>query len=596
MTVSTVRRRSSGLTRCSCVENTVLGAHNADMTAGADGASVPANAAQRHGALAAALGTAVLAVSVVGLALSERGIALAPGLPTWLALAGFVGLAALVVAAWVVQSARPGVATGLAVTIVGLTVPSWAVWDWVPVAIAPILHAMAPLAVVGAAHVGLAWAPRTSRRRALTVTYLLTGLGVVLVAVGYDPLADPGCVFTCADADPAAASLVTTRAVVTATALLLIVGAAVAGWSLVEERRAPAPVRVGAGAGLGLLVADWALHAVRWADPVPGVAQLAPRVTAAALLAAGVVTSWWRVRRTRVAAERLVAELDDSTATGGTLHGMRAVEFAIPGEGRWVDSDGRPVLSRAPSDDAVVLRDRGEPAVRVWLAPGAPAPALDTISQSARVALANARLDAVTRARLEEVRDSRRRIVRASDAERLRIERDLHDGAQQRLIAAALHVSVAASGLPASSADRAQAAIGEALEQLRRLTHGLVPDTLRTDGLPAALEELVRAAEIPASLHIDDVTVEEDVGIAVHAAVAAVLAHARDTQAGDARVDVTRPFADRLHLRIEVRGPSGLDALDEVPIADRIGAVGGTTTVDANPNRLLLRAELPCAS
>jgi signal transduction histidine kinase len=482
-------------------------------------------------------------------------------------------------------------------TIVGLAVPSWALWDWVPIAIVPILHAMAPLAVLGMAHVGLAWAPRTGRRRALTAAYLLGGLGVAVMAVGYNPLADPGCVFTCADADPVAASLITTRAAVTATALLLAAGAAVAVWWLIGERQSPPALRAGAGAGLGLLVAGWALHAVRWTDPLPGVARLAPAVTAAAILAAGVLASWWEVRRTRIAAQRLVAELNDSTATGRTLPGIQAVEFAIPGEGRWVDSNGEAVQRRTPSDDAVVLRDGGEPAVRVWLAAGAPAPVLDDISPSARVALANARLDAVTRARMEEVRDSRRRIVRASDAERLRIERDLHDGAQQRLIAAALHVSLAESTLPASTAERAQAAIAGALEQLRRLAHGLVPDTLGADGLPAALEELVRAAGIPAaSLHIDDVAVEDDVGTAIHAAVAAVLGHARDAGAGEAVVEVTRPFADRLHLRIEVRGPSGLEAWDEAPVADRIGAVGGMVTVDASPRRLNLRAELPCAS
>ncbi|HEX7171289.1 MAG TPA: histidine kinase [Candidatus Limnocylindria bacterium] len=565
------------------------------MTAAGVGALVRANAA-RHGALAAALGTAVLALSVMGLALSQRGIELAPGLPAWLAVAGFVGLVAMVVAAWVVHTEHPGVATGLSLGMVGLAVPSWAAWDWVPLAMVPILHAMGPLAVAGAAHVGLASVFRGDRRRALTAVYTLIGLGVVLMAIGYDPLADPGCVFTCADADPAAASLVTTRAAVTATALLVVAGAAVAGWSLVEERRAPRPLRLYAGAGLGLLVADWALHAVRWTDPVPGVAQVAPRVAAAVILAAGVLASWWRMRRTRIAAEQLVAALDDTTASGGTLREMRAVEFAIPGEDRWVDSDGRPVRGRAPSNDAVVLRERGEPAVRVWLAPGAPAPALDALSQSARVALANARLEAVTRARLEEVRESRRRIVGASDAERLRIERDLHDGAQQRLISASLHISAAASRLPASTVERAQTAIVEALEQLRGLAHRLVPDSLHSHGLRAALEDLVQAADVPASLAMKEDAVDPDAAIAVHAVVLAVLAHASDVRAREARVEVTRPFADRLHVRIEVWAPSGLDAWDELPIADRIGAVGGTTTVDASPTRLLLRAELPCVS
>lgn len=565
-----------------------------DMNTDADAARVRADPVQPHGAASAVSGIAVLAMSVVGLALSEQGIELAPGLPAWLAFTGFIGLMAMAIAAWVTQLERPRVTTGLSVTMVGLAVPSWAAWDWIPVALIPLLQATAPIAVAGAAHVGLGWASRMGRPRALAAVYVLAGLGAILMGAGYDPLADPGCAFTCADVDPLAGSLVSSRAAVTATAVLLFVAAAVAALSLARERRTPRELRLCAGASLASLVFGWGVHATRWTDPLSGVVLVAPLTIAASLLAAGVLGSWWVVRRNRVAADRLVAELSVLT-DGGGVRG-RAFEFAIPGEGRWVDSAGRPSQVQESGDRAVVIRDRGEPTVRVWLPPGTSAPALDAISRSTRVALSNARLDAVARARLEDVRESRRRIVRASDAERARIERDLHDGAQQRLIAASLHVSVAASRLPALSVDRAHTAIGEALEQLRRLAHGLVPDTLRSAGLREALDDLVRDADVPASLTMEEMAVDDDVGVAVYLTVMAVLAHASDARSRHAAVVVTRSVANRIGLQIDVWGPSGLGAFDESPVADRVGAIGGTMTVEASPTMLLLRAELPCAS
>jgi len=566
------------------------------MTAGADAVLVAADGVQRHGAVAAAVGTAVLVISVIGLALSERGIELAAVLPAWLALAGLAALVAMVAASWLVHAERPGVAAGLAVMAIGLAVPFWTVWDWVPAGFLPILLSAGPIAVAGAAHVGLGWLRPMRRSDVLIASYAVAGLGVALVAVGYDPVADPGCAFTCADADPAARSLLTTRGAITASFVLLMVAAGIGGWAVARERRAPPVLRLGVGACLAALLAGWALHAVPWADPIPGTARIAAHVAAAMLAAAAVLSSWWVVRGKRFAAERLVAELNDAASTGGLIHGVRAVEFAIPGERRWVDPDGRPVPERSPEGGGLVLRDGGEPAVRVWMTPGASSPALDSIGPSARVALANARLTAVTRARLDDVRASRRRIVVASDAERRRIERDLHDGAQQRLITASLHVSVAANRLPGGSVARTQAAIGEALDQLRRVAHGLGPDNVRAVGLRAALEDLARGSEIPTTLVTAEIAVDDAVAVAIHAAVTAALARARDVGVERARLELASLSGSRLALRIEFHGPSGLDAWDPVAIADGIGAVDGTMTVDAGPTRFLLQAELPCAS
>jgi signal transduction histidine kinase len=566
------------------------------MTAGGGNAWHKPDRVLRSGAVPPALGTAALGLTVVGLAPSEHGLDLAPGLPAWLALSGIAVLVALASASWVVMSERPHVATGLSVTVVGLALPSWAAWDWLPVAMLPILHAAAPMVVAGAAHVGLGWSLPGGHVRTLALIYVLATLGSVLISVGYDPLADPGCAFTCADADPVAGSLITTRVTVVVTAVLMSAGALLSGWSIAGRRRDPFALRLGVLAAIGVLAASWVAHALWWADGVPGVALVASAAAAGALLAVGVLVSAWVVRRNRIVAEQLIAELNDAHAPGGPMHGGRAVEFAMPDEDRWVDSDGRTVPADVTRRGTVAHHMVGDSAVRVWLAREPSAPTFDAISQGARVALANARLSAVIKARVAEVQGSRRRIARASHAERQRIARDLHDGAQQRLITASLHLSVAQDIVPAPVLEQAHTAIGEALERLRRLAHDLVPEAPATEGLRTVLHALVRESPVPAEFEMPDVAVDDDVVVAVHAAVASVLAHAGIVRADKVRVEVDRLSPDRIGLRIEAVGSSKLDEWDGSAVADRIGAVGGTTTVRTGPTRLFVSAELPCVS
>ncbi len=560
------------------------------MTAGGDTAWL-------RGMVLAGAGTAALALSVSGLALSGQGLDLAPGFPAWLALFGFAGLVAMAAATWVVLAERPGVATGLSVSLVGLAVPSWAAWDWMPVAMLPILHAAAPLAVAGAAHVGLGWSRRAGQPRFLALVYVLAAAASVLTMVGYDPFADPGCAFTCADADPIAGSLVTTRVTITAAAAFLSAAAAVFAWYLAAQRRDPLVVRLGTLAAVALLVAGWDARALWWADGVLPVTLVASRAVAALLLAAAVLISVWLVRRNRIAAERLIAQLNAAHPAAGPMHIGHAVEFSMPDENRWVDAEGRTVLAEMMREGAVALDVDGTSTVRVWLDRGASAPTFDAISPAARVALANARLSAVIKARVADVQGSRRRIVRASHAERHRIARDLHDGAQQRLIAASLHLRVAENHFPSAVAwEQARTAIGEALERLRGLAYGLLPGDLPTEGLRTILSDLVRESSVDADLEMPDIEVDDDVAIALHAAVKSVLAHAGIVHARDVLVKVVRPDPERIGLRIEVRGSVGLDEWEATAVADHIGAVGGSTSVSGSPEHLLLTAELPCVS
>src|SRR5512143_1250711 len=197
--------------------------------------------------------------------------------------------------------------------------------------------------------------------------------------------------------------------------------------------------------------------------------------------------------------QRLVGQLSEAGATGNpALDTPWDIEFAVPDDERWVDAAGHLVEPDAESRRSVVVSDAAGPVLRLHLATGQdPGDVLAALTPARMLALRNLCSAAVSRARLAEVRASQRRIVDASDSERERIERDLHDGAQQRLVSAALHLSLARNRMPVAAGEpadsglaEADAAVREALEGLRLLGHGIFPATLITEGLAAALEDL----------------------------------------------------------------------------------------------------------
>jgi signal transduction histidine kinase len=141
----------------------------------------------------------------------------------------------------------------------------------------------------------------------------------------------------------------------------------------------------------------------------------------------------WRVRRSLA---QVLEGLGD-TAMNSPAGLVKAVHFAVPGEGRWIDSEGRPVVD--PDEPCVIIGTEIDTAVRLVLARGRDRDeVIAAITPANRIAFENGRLDALNRARFAEVQASQRRIVAASDAERRRLERDLHDGAQQRLVSVAM--------------------------------------------------------------------------------------------------------------------------------------------------------------
>src|SRR5204862_1692824 len=171
---------------------------------------------------------------------------------------------------------------------------------------------------------------------------------------------------------------------------------------------------------------------------------------------------------------------------------------------------------------------------------------LGAVTAGAAIGLQNARLHAELRARLEELKGSRGRVIEAGQRERQRLERNLHDGAQQRLVALSLELSMLKKRLEGDAEastriDRVRGEIAMSLEELRAVARGLHPAVLSGHGLAVALESLAGGAAVPTRLVVEiDGRLPESVEVAAYYVVAESLtnitkhAHATDASVGGA--------------------------------------------------------------
>ena len=218
------------------------------------------------------------------------------------------------------------------------------------------------------------------------------------------------------------------------------------------------------------------------------------------------------------------------------------------------------------------------------------------IGASQLLALRNAQLAAVARARVSELQASRRRIVDIADTESRRIERDLHDGAQQRLVSSMLYLSVARLGEPGlGELDEAEASIRTALDELRSIAHGLSVEVLRTEGVWAAVEELVGGAPLPIELDMPSGRPGDDAAAAaLYHGVAMVVERAVSAPATRLRI-TGREHDGVVRSVIEATGLF-LSPEDGTEAADRIGALGGRFEVENSDSRTRVVMEVPCES
>jgi signal transduction histidine kinase len=284
--------------------------------------------------------------------------------------------------------------------------------------------------------------------------------------------------------------------------------------------------------------------------------------------------------------------------------------FWFPAERCYVDGDGAPV--RLPEGDggrsATLVERDGQPIAALLHDPflDNDVELVHSVCPAASLALENERLQAELRARLVDLQASRARLVGATDAERRRIERDLHDGTQQRLVSIAMSLGLLESKLPAQEGEarpllsETRHALTLALQELRELTHGINPPLLVERGLSAALDELCRRAPLPTHLRLElDGRLPNAVESAAYFAASEALTNAakhshgrevRMTASGTGGV-LTVEIADDGIGGASTQGGSGLRGL-----ADRVEALGGRFTVSSPPGRgTTLRAEIPCA-
>jgi signal transduction histidine kinase len=335
---------------------------------------------------------------------------------------------------------------------------------------------------------------------------------------------------------------------------------------------------------------------------------LAPAAFLAGLLSA---------RLARSAVADLVLELRSDPGPSGLRDALAralrdpSLELAywLPEYGSWGDVDGHAVELPAPHDGraATVIDHDGEPvAALIHDASLCDEPELlDAVSAAGGIALENARLHAELAARLEELRGSRVRVIEAGQKERQRLERNLHDGAQQRLVALSLELTMLKKSLDddpeaSSRIDHAREEIAMSLQELRDIARGLHPAVVSGHGLAVAVESLAARAAVPVKLNVElEDRLPEAIEVAAYYLISESLANiGKHARASAASVEVSR---DNGHVVIEIvddgiggadtEAGSGLRGL-----ADRVEALDGRLRVWTPRGRgTRVRAEIPCA-
>ena len=327
----------------------------------------------------------------------------------------------------------------------------------------------------------------------------------------------------------------------------------------------------------------------------------------------------WGLLSTRLACSAvgdLVMELDRPLLPGELRASLAKtlgdpslqVLYLLEGQDRWVDVDGRPVPlpGRGGGRQAkmvTVVEREDQPLAALIHDPALDQGLVRAAAAAAGMAIVNERLQAEVRAQLEEVRASRQRIVEASDAERRRVVRNLHDGAQQRLVTLALSLAMLRDRAGcdtslAASLDQAAAELKQAIAELRELARGIHPAILTEEGLPAAVEALADRSSVPVRVRADfDERLPGPIKAIAYFVVSESLANVtKYARASMAQVELSRRNG---HLRVEVvdDGVGGADANRGSGLRgleDRVAAVRGSFRVQEAPGgRTCVLAESP---
>ena len=285
------------------------------------------------------------------------------------------------------------------------------------------------------------------------------------------------------------------------------------------------------------------------------------------------------------------------------------IAYPVTGSRRFVDADDRPVTLPAGGDRSVapVKRDGELVATLIY------DPSLDddpelveAVGGMAAIALENQQLHSEAVSRLAEVRASQERIISAGDSERRRIERNLHDGAQQRLVTLALQLSLIGRRIrdDPSDAERlvtsASDELSQSLEELRELARGIHPAALE-QGLDVALDALARRSKVPTLVHFEaGPPLPGPVALAAYFVASEALANVVKYAHASAATVNFRPTGTGVMIEITDDGVGGADperGSGLRGLADRVEALDGRLRVSSPPGAgTVITAELPCRS
>jgi signal transduction histidine kinase len=573
---------------------------------------------------------AVAALLAVGAAIGALVIAEGPGRSTTYTGSSPLGAAltlcaglSLVAAGLVSWLGRRPVRIGDLATLAGLIwfAPVWVAWQEGPPLMRSLAMVVAGLTFPLVLHLVLANPDgriRSAPARTLAAAvYLEASLAALALALFRDPYFDPACWANCTVNTFLVRSIpslthaveIADRWFVAASAVVLI---AISAYRLVKGSRAArrllltvaAPAIAFAGSVTARAIA---LQRATVEDPFnTGLFGIfAAGSVAITFVAAGLI---WAVLRTRVerrGVDRIVANLDEAPAPGSLQsalaealgdHELR-IAYWLPETERYVDANGQTVPEPAAAQRRSIARlTRNDRTIAVISHDGA-VPELEShIGPAVLLGLENERLQAEVLAQLNELQASRARIVETADAERRRLERDLHDGAQQRLLALSYDIRLARAGAEADgdsgTATTLARAIDEtqdAVEELRELARGIYPAVLTEAGLVPALATFADTAPLPVEvLGAEDRRYPVPVETAAYFAVMETVTDAAARGAKHAAVTLLQED-ERLVVTVEDDGSERTPPM--VALTDRVGALGGRVIVESTK----CRVEIPCA-
>lgn len=274
------------------------------------------------------------------------------------------------------------------------------------------------------------------------------------------------------------------------------------------------------------------------------------------------------------------------------------VAHLVPGSSDPVGLQGATIT---PGQQAVPVVVRGEQVGVLAPSVGAQPPAVAVVRAVAPL-LEAVRVRAELALARDQVEASRQRVLQAGYAERRRLERDLHDGAQQRLVALGMRLRVLQRGPASGLSDELDAAVAEvatAVAELRRLAHGMRPSAL-DDGLAPTLADLTRLAPGVLELDVQAPELPDPVATTAYYVVSEAVTNALRHAAANRVVVTVRHDGDALHVRFADDGRGGAtvgSAGGLVGLSDRVAATGGTLLVDSPVSGgTRVEAVLPCGS